>query len=337
MMASVLGSKRAWLRAGLLGAALAAGWSGAAAGETVLKAVTFAPARAVDIGFIGFMRYVEMVNAAGKGVVRIEHVGGPEAIPIRGQMQAVSRGVADWTVTFTAHSAMVPAVESVGLSELSPQEERKVGYIDLLDTYHNAIGVKVIGRTATDSGFFFFSKQPIRKIADFKGMKVRSHAGYDPFVKALGSVPVHMDIKEIYPGLERGVVQAAPYPLYVSHLGVHEVTKYVLADDFWPAHTTFSYINLRKWESLAPEAKKVLGEQQIKFEGEMLALAGERKKKEMDVLKSKGMEFISLAPDEAVKFRKLALDSKWDELKGKIPAADFEKITKMIRNQKITN
>lgn len=325
------GARRPSLRAFALAAGLALLPATGASAETVLKAVTFAPSGAVDIGLVGFMRYVEMVNAAGKGVVKIEHVGGPEAISIRGQMPAVAKGVADWVVTFTAHSALVPQVETVGLSEITPQEERKVGYIAALDEYHKPIGVKVIGRTATDSGFFVFSKQPIRKIEDFKGLKMRSHAGYDPFFKALGSVTIHMDIKEIYPGLERGVVQAAPYPLYVSQIGLHEVVKYVLADEFWTAHTTFSYINLKKWESLSAAAKKLLMDQQIAFEGQMAALAESRRKKEIDVLKSKGMQFVSLPSEDTAKFRKLSLDSKWADLKAKIPAADYEKLARMIR------
>jgi len=317
----------------LTGVALAAsaGTSASRAQEVVLKALTFAPANAVDIGLVGFMRYVEKVNAAGKGVVKIEHVGGPEAVSIRSQVPAVSKGVADWVVTFTAHAALVPQVETVGISEISPQEERKVGFIAAMDDYHRQIGITVIGRTATDSGFFVFSKQPIDKLEDFKGLKIRSHAGYDPFFKALGSVTVHMDIKEIYPGLERGVVQAAPYPLFVSHLGLHEIVKYVVADEFWTSHTTLSYMNRKKWESLSENAKKILMDQQIAFEGEMSALAAVRSKKEKEILKSKGMQFVPLPPGDAAKFLKISLDSKWADLKGKISAADYEKLSKMIR------
>jgi len=69
------------------------------------------------------------------------------------------------------------------------------------------MNVKVIGRTATNSGFYIFSKH-------------RSHSGYDPLFKKVGAIPIGMNISEIYGALERGVVQAGA----LSHLRLRHGT-----------------------------------------------------------------------------------------------------------------
>src|SRR3982751_1386825 len=116
----------------------------------------------------------------------------------RAQAQSVLRAVTyappgkyeDSMVTFTVHAALVPEIDTTGLSDITPDQERKAGYMDLLDKAHEKINIKVIGRTATDSGFYIFSKDPIRTLNDFKGVKIRSHSGYDPLFKAVGAVAV---------------------------------------------------------------------------------------------------------------------------------------------------
>ena len=250
---------------------------GTAQAQTVLRAVTYAPPGKYEDSMVIFKMWVDRVNAAGKGKLRIDHIGGPEVFPIPDQVNAVSKGLADIVMTFTVHAALVPEIDTTGLSDISIAEERKAGYMDILDKAHEKINIKMIGRTATESGFYIFSKDPIRKLDDFKGLKIRSHSGYDPLFKAVGAVPVGMSISEIYSGLEHGVVRAAPYPLYVYDMGLHSVTKYVLADAFWPSHTTFTLMNSKKFMSLPADQQKLLMDKQLEVEKEMPGLMADLK------------------------------------------------------------
>jgi TRAP-type C4-dicarboxylate transport system substrate-binding protein len=315
--------------AGLLLAGLA-GSERAHAQEVTLKALSFAPANKVEESLDVFRLYIARVNEAGKGALKIDLIGGPEVVPTGDQMNAVAKGIADMVMTFTVHVAQVPEIDTAGLSDITPEEERKNGYFALLDEAHKKINIKVIGRTSTNSGFYIFSKDPIRKLDDFKGVKIRSHSGYDALFRSVGAVPVGMGISEIYAGLERGVVRAAPYPLFVYDLGLHEVTKYVLADAFWPSHTTFAYINRRKFESLPQKAQALLMDTQLAVEKEMAGIVQKAKEKEMERLKKAGMQFINLSPDEAKKWRKLANESRFNALKGKLPDERIAKIKSMI-------
>lgn len=217
-----------------------------------------------------------------------------------------------------ADAAQVPEIDSLGLSQITPAEERENGYLQLLDDAHNRIGIKVIGRTATNSGFHIFSKDPIDSLEDFKNVKIRSHSGYDDFFRALGANPIGMAISEIYGGLERGVVTAAPYNIFVYDLGIHEVVDYGLADAFWPSHTTITLMNLDKFESLDPELQQILIDSQIEIEAEMEQIGGEMIAAERKRLEEAGMTFTSLPPDEAEQFRNMAAESRYSALEEEI-------------------
>jgi TRAP-type C4-dicarboxylate transport system substrate-binding protein len=215
---------------------------------------------------------------------------------------------------------------------ITPWEERKVGYFELLDEAHKKIGIKLLGRVATESGFYIFSKNKIGKIDDFKEIKIRSHSGYDPFFKAMGAVPVHMKISEIYTGLERGLVEAAPYPLFVYDMGVSEVTKYVLDEPFWSSHTTMTFMNLKKFQSLSEEMQNLLLKTAEQLERDMVPVIEDLKANEKKRLKSGGMEFIKLSSEESEKFRRLAIEERMKaiENQGRVTPETIEKIKVMI-------
>ena len=113
-----------------------------------------------------------------------------------------------------------------------------------------------------------------------------------------------MNISEIYGGLERGIVSAAPYPLFVYDMGLHEVTKFVLSDAFWTSHTTWTFINLKKFQGLSPDLQSVLINTQLEIEKEMPRVVADMKAKERAKLEGAGMTFTSLSPEEAKKWRR---------------------------------
>ncbi|MRX52010.1 hypothetical protein GI374_16650 [Paracoccus sp. S-4012] len=302
----------------------------AQAQEVVLKAVTYVHPTKVEDAVAIFNAWIDRVNEKAEGRMKIEVIGGPEVFPVNDQVKAVSRGLADITLTFTSHAPMVPEINSIGVSQITPAEERENGYLQLLDEAHNKIGIKVIGRTATDSGFYIFSKEPIDSLSDFQNVKIRSHSGYDDFFRALGANPIGMAISEIYGGLERSVVTAAPYNMFVYDLGIHEVVKYALADSFWPSHTTVTLMNLKKFEGLDPELQQILIDSQIEIEAEMEQIGGEMIAAERKRLEEAGMTFTNLPPEEAVEFRRLAAESRFDVLEEEIGPERTAQIRELI-------
>jgi TRAP-type transport system periplasmic protein len=312
-----------------LGSALS-GIASSALAETVLKAITYAPLSKVEDSMVIFKKWVDRVNADGKGEIRIELLGGPEVFPVSDQINALSKGLVDAVMTFSVHTPIVPEIDTSGLSDITPTEERNNGYLELLDKAHEKINVKVIGRTATNSGFYIFSKQPIRALADFKGVKIRSHSGYDPLFKKVGAIPIGMNISEIYGALERGIVGAAPYPIFVYDMGLQEVVKYALGDAFWPSHTTFIFLNLKKFNSLTPKQQQILIDAQIANEKDIAAVDAGLIATERGKLEKAGLTFTHLSPEEAKQWHDMANESRFDALASKISPEQMGKIKSLI-------
>jgi len=123
-----------WLRTLAFGLVLA-GWGtcSPAEAETVLKAITYAPLSKVEDSMVIFKKWVEKVNTPGRGDLKIELLGGPEVFSVSDQMNALSKGLVDVVMTFSVHTPLVPEVDTSGLSDITPAEERKNGYLELLD------------------------------------------------------------------------------------------------------------------------------------------------------------------------------------------------------------
>ena len=117
------------VRATLLTATLSIAWSLSGSpvnAETVLRAITYAPPNKVEDSMVVFLDWVDRVNKAGKGALRINHLGGPEVFPVADQINATNKGLVDIVMTFSVHTALVPEIDTTGLSDISIEEERKL-------------------------------------------------------------------------------------------------------------------------------------------------------------------------------------------------------------------
>ena len=307
--------------------------SSAVAADITLKAITYMPPSKFEDSMAVFKSWIEKVKEQSGGKVDIKIVGGPEVFPVNDQVNAGSKGLVDIVLTFTAHAPAVPEVETIFLSKVTPQQERENGYTDLFDKAHHKINMKYIGRASTNSGFYIFSRKPIHSLEDFKGMKIRSHTGYNPFFSSLGANPVGIGISEIYGALERGLVDAAPYNLFVHDMGIAEVTKYVLDDPFWKAHTTMILMNKQKFDSLPADAQKALIDAQIENEAEMAGIVAEMKTQERKKLEEAGITFTKLSDEEAKEWERLSVDVRFDDLKDKLPPEQLAKIKTMLMGE----
>jgi TRAP-type C4-dicarboxylate transport system substrate-binding protein len=116
--------------AGILLAALAA--DGASAAEVTLRAVSaFAETTA---NARHFERFVQKVNAEGRGLVQINDIGGPKAMPPFEVGNAVKNGVIDVAnVTGAFYTNLLPEADALTLSTLPAAEMRKNGAHDYVN------------------------------------------------------------------------------------------------------------------------------------------------------------------------------------------------------------
>lgn len=128
----------------------------------------------------------------------------------------------------------------------------------VIEPRQDIIGGKVISHFNYNS-VYLFTKNPLQKLEDIKGMKIRTFSvGLADFVAALGGEPVSMPVADLYTGLERGTIQGAiTGPDQVEGQRLYEVCK-GLTDILCGSSPAYTVISKKSWDRLPAEFKKVL-------------------------------------------------------------------------------
>ncbi len=104
------------------------------------------------------------------------------------------------------------------------------------------------------------TKKPVAKLEDLKGLRIRSTGLSSKVVAALGGTPVALPMGETYDALKRGMADGSMAPIEsLEGWKWGEVVKYT-TESFGSAYSTgfFVVMNKEKWNSLPPEAQKVI-------------------------------------------------------------------------------
>lgn len=120
-------------------------------------------------------------------------------------------------------------------------------------------GIK--GLAYWDNGFkVFSSNKPIKKVADFKGQKIRIQSSkvLEAEIRALSALPQVIAFSEVYQALQTGVVDGTENPpsnLYTQKM--HEVQKYVNVSNH--GYLGYAVITNKKfWDGLPPDIRTQL-------------------------------------------------------------------------------
>ena len=295
-----------------LGAALAAMIGLAApaeAAEATLRAVSaFQPGTLFSENF---ERFVKRVNEQGKGVVQIQFIGGPSAMPTFELGNALRNGVVDMAnTTAVFHANLVPEGVALTLAERTIAELRQNGGYDLMNDIHQKKArIYWLGRAAENMQYhIYLSTMP--QSPDMKGKKLRSVPTYQSFFTALGATPMQIAPGEVYTALERGVVDGYGWPSGgVFDLGWQEKTKARVEPGFYQVETGI-FMSLNSWNKLDDAQKNFLREQMMWLEGENAGFA-KRATDEKERQAKAGIETYTLPPDAAGKFLETAREAGW--------------------------
>lgn len=285
-----------------------------------IKAVCFLPKDHPLVAAIPM--FIDKVKEKSKGEVVIDYLGGPEVIPALEQVEALRKGkTIDMAFQVTAYyQAVVPEGLAMHLSRLLPWEERQSGFYDAMVEAHKKQGLMYLGRWLY-SPFYLWSKKPVKKPEDLRGMKMRTQALYDRFMKALGIIPVSVPQTETYTALERGMVEGFGWPILGARKdGWTEKVKYLIGHSFYDMQNATILMNLDKWNSLTPAQQQMLKDAAIEFEPAMVEYFRKAVDDELKILKEKeGVKVIEFSPQDAKKYVDLAYDVEWKALEEKCP------------------
>lgn len=185
------------------------------------------------------------------------------------------------------------------------------------------------GNTNVQMGGWF--RKPIRSLADLKGLKMRVPGIGGEVFSRLGVNPVLLAAGEIYPALERGMIDATEWvgPALDLKMGFYKVAKYYYSGWHEPGSVLELTFNKKVWESLSSEHQAIV---QIASEEMNSRMSLEFHSKNLDALQEIQKLGITIQkfPDDVNRAAKRALE---EYLKVEsVSNPDFKKIYESMEN-----
>ena len=186
------------------------------------------------------------------------------------------------------------------------------GGFDIFDKLLNTYNVKLLGVASTGVEAFV-SKIPIRKVDDFKGVKLRAPQGMvNNVFTAVGATPVNLPGSEVYTSLEKGVIDASDYTVFATNQaqGMNSIARFPIYPGFHSMPTMQCTMNLDVWNALPDDLKAVMIKDINRFATYMVEQHEKLDLEAVKQAKAEGIEVVSWSDVEVAKFREIA-KSQW--------------------------
>lgn len=212
--------------------------------------------------------FCKKVEEMSGGRLKIQHFAAGELIPALEGFDAVSKG----TVEMNAANAYfwagkVPAAQYFTTVPFGMNTQGMNAWL-----YHGG-GLKLWHELYAERGLIAFPmgntgvqmtgwfRKPIESVADFNGLKMRIPGLAGKVYSELGVAVRLLPGGEIFPALERGVIDAAEFvgPYQDRRLGLQKAAKFYYTTGWHePTNVTELMINKKAWESLPKDLQAVV-------------------------------------------------------------------------------
>jgi TRAP-type C4-dicarboxylate transport system substrate-binding protein len=305
---------------------------GCAAAETTLKLVSVFPRN--HTFNIPVFEMIDTINAKGKGVLQVQFIGGPEAVPPTEQLAALQRGVFDiFTGAASYYDGQVPETGAHNASNKTAMELRQDGALDYLNKAFNAkANAQYLAYLGSGYTFYIFTKSEPKKNAaggfDLQGLKIRGPSIYRPFYESQGITAVNVQVPEMYSALERGVIEGIGFPLIgITSQGWEKLIKYRVQPHFWQGDLAI-IANLDVWKKLDSKQRQLLHDAVSDTERKAHDFFQAESKREEQKLFAAGMKDVQPSPAEARKYSAAAYNSLWEQLGKRLPKQEVDTLRK---------
>ncbi|MGI9522627.1 MAG: TRAP transporter substrate-binding protein DctP [Hyphomicrobiaceae bacterium] len=215
-----------------------------------------------------FEAFIEKVNAAGKGLVKLNYLGGAPAIgsPFT-LVQKLAQGVYDVSsCTGAYYQNVVPEADAWKLLERTPTEIRKNGGMELMSKIHRAKNLVPLAREYYGIQFHLFLS-PNHKIdkPDLTGLHLRVAPIYTNFFKSLGATTQNSNLAQIFTLMENGTVNGYGWPVIGHRPGWDKVTKFRVDPGFYDVDILI-LANAAAWDKLTDETRAILTRAALEIE-----------------------------------------------------------------------
>ena len=212
-----------------------------------------------------FAKWVEEMSA---GRIRIKVYGGGELVPALEAFDTVRSGAAELGSGAAYYWAgKIPAAQffaSVPFGMNAQQINAWMlsgGGLDLWKELYADYGLVPFpgGNTGVQMGGWF--NREINSLDDLKGLKMRIPGLGGKVLERAGGAPVLLAGGEIYPGLERGVIDATEWigPYHDYLMGFHEIARYYYAPGWHETGSALEFfINKKVYDELPTDLQTIL-------------------------------------------------------------------------------
>jgi TRAP-type C4-dicarboxylate transport system substrate-binding protein len=210
-----------------------------------------------------FAEFSQEINKRSDGKVEISYYPGGTLLTAPKMAAGVLTGIADIGLSHFAYSrGRFPVMEAVELplgfpsawvgagvanefyDKFKPKEWDQFRPLAFCPSTPNVIG------TLT---------KPVRTLEDLKGLKVRGTGRIGDIVKALGAIPMPLEMVDLYEALRRGVVDGnLGSAEQLEGFKIGELIKYVTAS--WRTGGCFGFyvaMSKHKWDALPPDMQEL--------------------------------------------------------------------------------
>ncbi len=222
----------------------------------------------VKIMFDGVKQFCENVKQMSDGQLEIKLYGGGELVPPPGAFDAVSKGTVQmgtgspyfWAGKSTAFNWFGSIPFGMNAQSINAWFYEGNGQALMNELYDQFDLVpRIIGNSGMQMGGWYRKK--INSLEDFDGLKMRIGSIAGKVLSNVGVTTVFVPPAEIFPSLERGVVDAAEFvgPVHDILLGLYKVAKYYYTPGWHEQGPVLDiFFNKKAYNDLPPHLQKIL-------------------------------------------------------------------------------
>jgi TRAP-type C4-dicarboxylate transport system substrate-binding protein len=185
-----------------------------------------------------------------------------------------------------------------------------------------------------DAGWVrYFSKETVARPADLRRLKVFAWAGDNAqadIMKSLGYHPVVLEVADILPGLQTGLVSAVPStPFWALTLQFYTQANHML-DLNWAPLLGAVVVTSKAWDSMTPGGQRGLRDAGEAAGAELRALSRREDDQAVQAMKKRGLKVQSLSPEAEAEWRQLAAQL-YPMIRGRlVPPEQFDEVQRLL-------
>jgi TRAP-type C4-dicarboxylate transport system substrate-binding protein len=315
---------------------LLAGPAAAAERGPTLKIATIAPKNSLyhrvlqDVG----EAYRNALGGQGRAIVYPDSIQGTEPDTVRrmriGQLDASM-------LTVIGLNEIDPAVTALQYMPMVFRNWEEVDYVrdGLRSTLEERLAAKgFIVLFWGEAGWVqFFTKARITLPEEYKRTRVFAWAGdvkQIDIMKSLGYTPVSVQVTDLLPGLESGMIETAPVaPMWALWGQIDRVTKYMLPIN-WVPIAGATVIRKQTFDALPPAAREAVLAASKKAGEQLRAHRTTQDDECIRAMQARGLTVLPLTPEVEAAWRKVA-EQGWPRVRGSmVPADMFDRVHALL-------